>query len=92
MFRNITEVKKANKAMGHHWFSVKDARRVTPLIGGFYWVESLPNFDDTGRDYMAVAASPDGAIQYLADAERFATLQEAKAIIDNIVNNREVGK
>ncbi len=92
MFRNITEVKRANKALGHHWFEAdpsREHRRETDIIGGFYWVESSWDFNRTNREFLAVAASPDGAIQYLHGAERFATLAEAKAIIDAIVDGRD---
>lgn len=44
-FKNITEVKKANKAIGHHWFDrdtieYHGSKVETPVMGGFYWVES----------------------------------------------------
>lgn len=90
-YRNITEVKRANKAIGHHWFEydpTREHRRETPIIGGFYWVESLWNFDKTARLFVAVAASPDGSIQYLAGAEHFATLADARAYVRQIVDNR----
>lgn len=94
MFKNISEVKKANKTAGHYWFSPDTvkyfASRVeTPVIGGFYWVESQRNYDGTAREYKAVAASPDGDISYLHGAEGFATLEDAKAVIDEIIASRE---
>jgi hypothetical protein len=44
-FKNITEVKRANKAIGHHWFSRESveyhgSRVETPVMGEHYWVES----------------------------------------------------
>lgn len=94
-FRNITEVKRANKAIGHFWFApdpVNQHRVETKIIGGHYWVESA-NLGCTGRrdrrGYAAVAADPNGAVSYLHGAERFPTLDGARAIIDAIVNNRE---
>lgn len=89
MFRNITEVKRANRAIGHHWFNAKLGRAVTPLMGGFYWVEAVPNYDGMATDYMAVGASPDGAVQYLHGAEHFATKAEALAIITDILKARD---
>ena len=93
MFKNITEVKRANKELGHHWFSTStvkyfNARVETPVLGGYYWVESQDNYDRTKREYLAVSAAPDGAVSYLHGAERFNTLAEAKAIIDAIIEGR----
>jgi hypothetical protein len=91
MFRNITEVKHANRALGHHWFvadPTRNYRRETILLGGRYWVESSDNFDGTAREYMAVAADPNGRISYLHGAERFVTLAQARAIIDTIIEGK----
>ena len=94
-FKNITEVKRANKARGHYWFSpatVKSfkSRVETPVQGGFYWVESTTNYNDTAREYLAVGCSPDGDIQYLHGAQRFATKASAQRIIDAILKAREI--
>jgi hypothetical protein len=91
MFRNITEVKRANKAIGHHWFEsdpTRNYRRETALLGGHYWVESSDNFDGTAREYMAVATDANGGVSYLHGAQRFATLAQARAIIDTIIEGR----
>lgn len=91
-FKNITEIKRANKALGHHWFThdpVSNYRVETKVLGGHYWVESANNFDQTARVFFAVAADPSGAVSYLHGAERFAFLDDARAIIDAIIDGRD---
>ena len=97
-YRNITEVKKANKAVGHYWFSpdtIKHfASRVeTPIMGGRYWVESTRNADDSDREYKLCAASDDGVVGYLHDDKRnilrFASRTEALDHLANYIWERE---
>jgi hypothetical protein len=91
MYKNFTEIRRANKAIGHHWFEVdptRNHRRETVLLGGRYWVESRDNFDGTAREYLAVAADPNGRVSYLHGAQRFATLAQARAIIDTIIEGK----
>jgi hypothetical protein len=71
-YRNITEIKKANKAAGKYWFSPATikafASRVeTPIMEGRYWVESTRNYDDTARDYKLVVADDSGNVEYVRD-------------------------
>jgi hypothetical protein len=82
---------RANKAIGHYWFEhdpVRAYRRETKLLGGRYWVESSWNFDGTKREYLVVAAEPNGGVGYLHGAERFPTLAEAVAVINAILEAR----
>lgn len=90
-YRNITEIKKANKAAGHYWFSTETVRHLaarveTPIIEGRYWVESTQT-DDSGREYKLCAASDEGVVGYLHDDNRnilrFPTRTEA---IDHLVD------
>jgi hypothetical protein len=90
-YLNFREVKQANKAIGHHWFDADNARQhwiETRLIAGLYWVESSWNYEATGREYRAVAVAPDGAVSYLHGAEAFPTRDDARAVIDAIIEGR----
>ncbi|WP_195165881.1 hypothetical protein [Mycobacteroides abscessus] len=91
-FNNIAEVKKANKALGHHWFDPDPSRehRVeTEVLGGFYWVESMKQFNESDpRVFKGVACAPNGEITYLNGAEEFATKELAVQYINGIIENR----
>ena len=85
-YRNITEIKQANKAIGHYWFSpatIKHfASRVeSPIMEGRYWVESTRNSDNSDREYKLCRVDDDGVIQYVTgdnhDTLRFASRVEA---------------
>jgi len=89
-YTTINEIKAANKALGHYWFD-EPCRAETPIIAGYYWVESRPIDEDdyshaefpSGRSYAPVIASDDGEVNWLDhDARRLATLDEARALID----------
>ena len=80
MFRNITEIKKANKAAGRFWFSPKTAKffqsRVeTPIMSGRYWVESTTNYDDTAREYKLCVVDASGDIEYIFKPGTYETLK-----------------
>lgn len=90
MFKNITEVKKANKAAGHYWFSVKDSRVVSTVMGGRYWVESNAPFnDDEPRRIQAAGAADSGEVTWLNDADEFESIDAAKAYIRGIIEGRD---
>lgn len=85
-YRNITEIKQANKAIGHYWFSpatVKHfASRVeSPVMEGRYWVESTRNADNSDREYKVCRVDDHGVIRYVANDKyevyRFASRVEA---------------
>ena len=66
MFRALIEVKRANKAIGHHWFERSNveysgSQVVTPILGGFYWVESVYRNAASTWDFnhSSVNSSPD---------------------------------
>lgn len=89
MFKNITEVKRANKAAGHYWFSVKDSRRVSPLIGGRYWVESNRPFrDNEPRKIQAAGAADNGEVTWLKGGDTFESVDAAKAYIRDVIAGR----
>lgn len=92
-YRTITEVKRANKASGHFWFSpatVKAfASRVeSPILGGRYWVESTTTYNDEGREYKLCVADDDGDVQYVRGDDgilRFETRVDAlDALVEHI--------
>lgn len=99
MFRNITEVKKANKAAGHFWFSPATIKAFTsrvesPIMGGRYWVESTTNADDTDREYKLVVAHDSGDVQYLTQPGtytvfRFDTRVEALDALTEYIADQE---
>lgn len=94
-FNTIKEIKAANAAKGHSWFSKEStqyhgAQIETDVIGGFYFVESnfrLSDEPDSGRIFRAVGASPDGVVQYLSGGDKFDTLEEARTYIDGVINS-----
>lgn len=92
-YSTISEIMSANKAVGHYWFN-EPCRAETPILGGYYWVESRPIHEEdhsladfpTGRSYAPVVASDDGTVNWLdTDATRLPTLAEARARIDAVL-------
>ena len=89
-YRTIAEVKKANKAAGHYWFSPATlkafASRVeTPIIGGRYWDEATTTYNGDGREYKMAVADDTGDVRYLTQDStvlRFATRVKA---IDHLI-------
>lgn len=99
-YRNITEVKRANKAAGRFWFSPATikcfgARVETPIMDGRFWVESARTYDDEGREYKLVTADDAGEVDYLRtgdsmDILRFPTRTEAiDALVEYIAKQKE---
>lgn len=94
-YRNITEVKKANKALGRYWFSPDTVRffksRVeTPIIAGRYWVESTTTYNDEGREYKLARVGDDGDISYVDYRNNvYPTLIAAKAALLDLIAKEE---
>lgn len=95
-YNTIDEIKEANTRLGHSWFDNGTALYhgstvESEIIGGFYFVESsyreLGN-TDSGKVFRAVAASPDGNVHYLSDADTFDTADSAREYIDGVVSAR----
>lgn len=86
MYKTITEIKAANKALGHFWFD-QPCRTETPILGGYYWVESRPRDDDPGRRWYAPVKADDEGMVFWVDtnANRLDTLDAARAVIDEIL-------
>lgn len=101
-FRNITQIKAANKAAGKYWFSPDTIRHFasrveSPIMSGRYWVESTRNADDSGREYKLCMAHDDGDVEYVrkpggVDIFRFATRVDAiDALTDYIADLETAG-
>jgi hypothetical protein len=85
MFNNITEVKKANKDKGQHFFS-KDTlaffgSKVYPelytVAGRQFFITSEDNFNRTEKGYTIREAMPDGSIETLGEFLQYATKEKA---------------
>lgn len=78
MFANITAIKRANKEIGHHFFS-KGALRffnstVYPRVyGGRYFVTSEFSSGTAPVRYTVRGAEPNGAIKTVSEFQEFAT-------------------
>lgn len=85
MFKNITEVKKANKDKGQHFFS-KDTlaffgSKVYPelytVAGRQFFITSEDNFNRTQRGYTIREVMPDGDIETLGEFLQHETKEQA---------------
>lgn len=97
MFNTITEVKKANKNLGHYFFS-KDTRKFfnsrieSSLLKHQYFITSEQFADTNGniidylfaRLYTVRQVLPTGEIKTVGDFQQFKTLQQAKNFINNL--------
>ncbi len=88
-FRNIAEVKQANEAIGHHWFSPGATRffnsRVSgKLVNGRYFVSS-EKFDlNSPREYTIREALADGQIETVGQFGGYKTFREALNVIKTL--------
>jgi hypothetical protein len=85
MFNNITEVKKANKEKGQHFFS-KDAlaffgSKVFPelytVAGRQFFITAEDNFNRTKKSYTIREALPDGDIQTVGEFLGYESKEQA---------------
>jgi hypothetical protein len=85
MFNNITEVKKANKEKGQHFFS-KDTlaffgSKVYPELytveGRQFFITSEDNFNRTEKGYTIREAMPDGDVETIGDFLQYSTKEQA---------------
>ena len=84
MFKSIDEIRKANEAIGHHFFDDDSmaffGSKVYPTVyGGRYFVtsEKRPRSSDP-RGYTIREAQEDGDIVTVGDFQQFATLNAAR--------------
>lgn len=90
-FSSMAEVKAANKALGHYWFSPSTMKFFktkieTSLIRGRYFITSEMNFNNTGREYTIREASSNGAINTIGEFQKYKTLKAAKAALQKMLN------
>lgn len=81
-FKNMAEVKAANKAIGNHWFDADtmrffDSRIESELINGRYFVSSEQFQDEYPRFYNVRSVEDDGKINTVRDFEQFTDKQTA---------------
>ncbi len=85
MFNNITEVKKANKEIGQHFFD-RDTlaffgSKVYPdlytVAGRQFFVTSEDNYNRTEKGYTIREAMPDGDIETIGEFLQYATKEQA---------------
>jgi hypothetical protein len=85
MFNNITEVKKANKEIGQHFFDRNTlaffGSKVYPdlytVAGRQFFVTSEDNFNRTEKGYTIREAMPDGDIETISEFLQYATKEQA---------------
>jgi len=85
MFNNITEVKKANKENGQHFFDRNTlaffGSKVYPdlytVAGRQFFVTSEDNFNRTEKGYTIREAMPDGDIETISEFLQYATKEQA---------------
>lgn len=82
-FRTIDEVKAANEAAGHNWFS-KDTMRFFNsrvcggLVGGRYFVTSEKYDYDSPRLYTVREVNADGTVDTVGEFQGYDTADKAK--------------
>lgn len=103
MFRNITEIKKANKEAGHHFFDRDTVKFFGSVVypevyGGCYFITSEDNFDQTERRFTVRQADERGHIWTVWTFQEFTTKEQAREAIDSFIaqgvrfGTQEVGK
>jgi hypothetical protein len=90
MFKTIDEIKAANEALGHHWFSPSTlrffrSRVLSTVYGGRFFVTSEKRTGwrepDQPRLYTIRKASDDGSIETVGEFQEYRTARQAKAAI-----------
>jgi hypothetical protein len=85
MFKTIADVKKANKALGHHFFSKETLSFFgSNVYAGLYTVQdrqffitSEDNFDRSQKGFTIREAMPDGSIETVGEFLQFETKEQA---------------
>lgn len=78
MFKNITEIKQANKAAGFHWFTKATIRFwrtkvVSRVYHGQYFITSEPDVHGNDVRYTIRKASADGSIDTCGEFRGYAS-------------------
>jgi len=94
-FTTMSDVRAANKAIGHHWFTSGAMRffrsRVgTTLYGGRYFVSSEQFDNRSPRLYTIREARPDGSITTVGTFQEYESDDAARAAIKRLLSSKEV--
>jgi hypothetical protein len=89
-YNTITEIKEANKAIGHHWFSIGtkrffDSKVESRVLYGQYFIssESLPGAK--ARQYSIRKALENGQIETVGEFLSFETKKDAIAVLKEMI-------
>jgi hypothetical protein len=90
MFRSISQIKDANKRIGHHWFQPEAMRFFRSRIesgvyGGRYFISSEQFDDNSPRLYTVHEASPEGKIDTIGEFQQYAHLEDARDAVKSLV-------
>lgn len=88
MFKTISEVKKANKEIGHFFFEKAtmrffNSRIESGILKGRFFITSERFNEDTPRLFTLREVKPDGEVETLGEFQEFTTIQEAKEYLKN---------
>lgn len=89
MFKTIAEVRKANKANGHFFFSPDtmkffNSKIETSLLKNRFFITS-ESFDGTAREYAVRMVNDDSTIDMIGD--RYRTKAEAREALDAFIES-----
>lgn len=81
-FKRIDDIRAANFALGHHWFSPDTLRFFSSRIGktvygGRFFITSEQYNDNAPRLYSIREAKPNGAIETVGEFQGYATREAA---------------
>lgn len=94
-YRSISEIKAANKAIGHHWFDRNTMRAFQSRIEstvyhGRYFISSEQFVPACGpaetRRYTIRKADDDGSISTVGNFQQYASVREARRAARNIID------
>lgn len=89
-FRDMEDVKTANRTLGHHWFDADTmrffhTRLCGGLIAGRYFVSSEKGRHQTTRRYTVREVRENGAINTVGEFQGYASAAIAKAVVLRLV-------
>ena len=93
-YETITEIKEANKAIGHHWFS-RDTMRFfnsrveSKVYGGHFFITSEKYMDDDRRTYT-IRSCYNGHVDTVGEFQQYRTIEEARHAVKEIVKFNRV--
>lgn len=94
-YNTITDIRNANKAIGHHWFEPGtmrffQSRIASGVLGGRYFVTSEKDGCSNPRRYTVRVADNVGRIDTVGDFQQFETLTAARVWLwETILRDRE---